>query len=163
MSSNWSERIFKAHIMTQSNENKTLLERKESNVFVIFLSCFAAIGGFLGYYNLGILSGALLLMRPHFRLTTIWMELLMSTPIASATIFALVAGTIADMIGRRRTITIASIAFTVGDAIMATAYEKEIFLIGEIAVGIGIGKLKSFIRKPMLMYVTTLSTSFWAV
>ena len=129
--------------MTHTNENKTLLESKGSNVFVIFLSCFAAIGGFLGYYNLGILSGALLLMRPYFRLTTVWMELLMSTPIASATIFALVAGTIADKIGRRRTIMTAGIAFTVGDAIMATAHETEIFLIGGIAVGIGIGKLIS--------------------
>ena len=126
--------------MAQNSENKTLLEKKGSGAYVVFLSCFAGIGGFLLHYNLGIISGAILLIKDYFRLDTVWMELLMSAPIASATIFSLIAGTIADKIGRRKVIMISSFAFSAGAIVLAIANGKEMFLFGGITVGIGIGK-----------------------
>ena len=124
-------------------EHTTLLEKKRSNVYVVCLTCFASIGGFLTGYNLGIMSGALLLMKEVFGFSVLWQEMLMGAPIASATFFSLIAGCIADRVGRKRVIMAGSFAFSLGSVLMAATGTDRNWqlLLGRIIVGIGIGKL----------------------
>ncbi|XP_071082979.1 proton myo-inositol cotransporter-like [Haliotis cracherodii] len=107
--------------------------------FVYVLSIFATLGGFLFGYDTGIVSGSMLLIRPYFKLDTIWTEVIVSGTVASAAVFSVCGGYLADYVGRRRTIMAASVVFTMGAVVMGAAPDKEVLLVGRIIIGIGIG------------------------
>ena len=128
--------------MKESIEHTTLFEKKGSYVYVSCLTCFASVGGFLIGYNLGIMSGALLLIKELFGLSVVWQEMLMGAPIATATFFSIIAGCIADRVGRKRVIMAGSFAFCLGSVLMAATDTDGNWglLLGRIIIGIGIGK-----------------------
>lgn len=106
---------------------------------MLLLAIFSAIGGFLFGYDTGVVSGAMLLVREEFELSTLWHESIVSATIAAAWLAALCAGPLADRAGRRLVILGASVLFTIGSAVMAAAPEKETLLVGRIVVGLAIG------------------------
>ena len=107
--------------------------------FLYILTFFAAIGGFLFGYDTGVVSGAMILIKDDFSLNSTWQELIVSVTVGTAAIFAILGGFCNDWIGRRLTIIIASILFTIGSVSMAVAPNKEILLVGRAVVGMGIG------------------------
>ena len=113
---------------------------KGSRTFVYVLACFATIGGLLFGYDTGIVSGSMLLIQPYFDLSTVWQEIIVSGTIGAAAVFALLAGFTCDLIGRKKTIMIASFIFSAGAVVMAVAPSKEVLLGGRIVVGVGIGQ-----------------------
>ena len=123
-----------------SNSNIEQNTKQENVKFVYFLSCFATLGGLLFGYDTGIVSGAMLLIKPFFDLNTIWTEIIVSGTIGAAALFSLVAGFTTDYFGRKKTIMAASIVFTAGAILMGAAPTKEILLVGRIVVGMGIGE-----------------------
>nr|XP_027236034.1 proton myo-inositol cotransporter-like [Penaeus vannamei] len=106
---------------------------------IILLAVFSAIGGFLFGYDTGVVSGAMILVRDEFELSTVWHELIVSSTIGAAWLAALAAGPATDRFGRRPVILVASVVFTVGAVVMGAAPEKVTLLIGRIIVGLGIG------------------------
>jgi SP family myo-inositol transporter-like MFS transporter 13 len=52
-----------------------------------------------------------------------------------------VAISVADKLGRKPVILLASLVFTAGSVMMGLANGKEVLLVGRIVVGVGIGKL----------------------
>ncbi|XP_041349242.1 proton myo-inositol cotransporter-like [Gigantopelta aegis] len=132
-----------------SNSNITTDTKRENTKFVYFLSCFATIGGLIFGYDTGIVSGAMLLIKPFFDLNTIWTEIIVSGTIGAAALFSLVAGFTTDFFGRKKTIMAASFVFTGGAILMALSPSKEILLVGRIIVGMGIG----FASMTVPMYV----------
>lgn len=110
-----------------------------SKFYVIFLTCFATVGGLLFGYDTGIISGSMLLMKDYFNLSTIYQEAIVSATIGAAALFALIAGSLSDYFGRKIVIMMASFVFTGGAVMMAVAGNKEILLIGRLIVGAGIG------------------------
>ena len=123
------------------NEDDPLIidKPKENKVFVIILTLFAALGGFLFGYDTGVVSGAMLKIKASFSLTSIWVELIVSVTIASAAVSAVVAGFLCDLIGRRWTLIIASLVFTGGAVIVSTSLHSWMLLIGRLVLGVGIG------------------------
>lgn len=107
--------------------------------YVVFLTCFATIGGFLFGYDTGIVSGALLLIGDVFSLSTVWKEAIVSATIGAAAFFALVAGILTDAFGRKVVVMLASFVFTVGAVVMAVSNDKVVLLVGRLIVGMGIG------------------------
>lgn len=107
--------------------------------FVYMMASFATIGGLLFGYDTGIVSGAMLLIQPHFDLSTVWQEGIVSATIGAAAIFSLIAGYVGDKLGRKKTIMTASFIFVAGAIIMGAAPNKEALLGGRIVVGVGIG------------------------
>ena len=75
-----------------------------------------------------------------FHLSTFWHELIVSVTVGAAFIFALVGGYLSDRYGRRPTILVASVTFTVGSFFMGMASGKFMLLLGRFIVGIGIGE-----------------------
>ncbi len=69
----------------------------------------------------------------------IWTELVVSVTVGACAVFSLVGGYMADALGRRTTILIASALFTFGAVLLGAAQEKILFLIGRIVVGCAIG------------------------
>lgn len=106
---------------------------------VYLLATFGAIGGFLFGYDTGVVSGAMILIRDEFRLSTVWHEAIISATIGAAWLSSLIAGRATDLYGRRVVILFASIVFCVGAVMMGAAPEKITLLVGRIIVGVGIG------------------------
>lgn len=126
----------------EEKETKNTMTAKDeggSRFFVYYLSCFATIGGLLFGYDTGIVSGSMLLIEDYFELTTIWKEFIVSATVGAAAVFALIAGFVCDYLGRKVSIMMASVIFTVGAIVMGAADSKEMLLGGRIIVGIGIG------------------------
>lgn len=128
--------------MEDSQEKgRLILPEKEGRKFYIFWMTFVAtIGGFLFGYDTGIVSGSMLLIRDVFSLSTLWQQLIVSGTVATAAIFSLVAGVTADKYGRKVTILMSTVVFTLGAVVMGVAPDKEILLVGRLVVGVGIGE-----------------------
>ncbi|KAL3853171.1 hypothetical protein ACJMK2_016736 [Sinanodonta woodiana] len=117
-----------------------VLEEKGSSFYVYYLTCFATIGGLLFGYDTGIISGSLLLIGDLWKLETIWKEAIVSATIGAAAVFALLAGYLTDLLGRKKVIMLASFVFTAGAIIMAVAKGIVVLLVGRLIVGVGIGE-----------------------
>lgn len=118
----------------------SLSQRPQTPTFVYVLTFFSALGGFLFGYDTGVISGAIILLRNEFNLSSVWQELIVSVTVGAAAVFALVGGVLNDRLGRRPVIMTASIVFTVGAVCMGIAGDKYLLLGGRIIVGAGIGK-----------------------
>lgn len=114
-------------------------EKKNGRVFVVILALVSAMGGFLFGYDTGVVSGAILEIRKTFLLTPGWLEVIVSVTLAAAAISAFVSGFLCDLIGRRPTLIIASVVFTVGAIVLGASYHAYVLLIGRAVIGVGIG------------------------
>lgn len=112
-------------------------------MFVFVVTLLSAIGGFLFGYDTGIVSGAMVFVKDDFNLDDIWQEIIVSITIVGAWLFSLIAGYIADMFGRKPSILLASVVFTVGSVILGVApvspTGKWVLFVGRFIVGAGVG------------------------
>jgi len=119
---------------------KSLLLRQEQVARRMrILTFIAAIGGFLSGYNTGVIAGALLPLKRVFALTEWQEELIVSATIVSAFLASLAGGTINTYVGRRQTLLLAAVIFTMGGCLMLVAWNYTLLVAGEILLGIGIG------------------------
>ncbi|KAI5385274.1 Fibroblast growth factor 3 [Lathyrus oleraceus] len=112
------------------------------NPYVLRLAFSAGIGGLLFGYDTGVISGALLYIRDDFKdvdRKTWLQEAIVSTALAGAIIGAAVGGWINDRFGRKKAILIADTLFFMGSAIMASAMNPSILIVGRVFVGLGVG------------------------
>ncbi|XP_059167029.1 proton myo-inositol cotransporter-like [Physella acuta] len=121
--------------------NKTMMgnSTRNSTIYVWLLSFFAAIGGFLFGYDTGVISGAMLLLKDEFTLSSLWQEVIVSVTIGAAFLSALFGGFLNDKFGRKVVTILASFVFTAGAAVLAFSYNVTMLVIGRVIIGIGIG------------------------
>ena len=127
----------------QGHEQSSSDTAPQTPAFVIVLSFFSAIGGFLFGYDTGVVSGAMLLLRDQFHLTSIWEEVVVSVTIGFAAIFALVGGALNEAFGRKVVTLLASLVFTGGAVLLGVAQNTAMLVIGRGILGMGIGGYKS--------------------
>lgn len=120
-------------------DTKTDHSERRTPCFVYVLSFFSAIGGFLFGYDTGVVSGAMLLIKDRFHLTSIKEEVVVSVTIGFAFLFALIGGWLNDRFGRKATTIIASVVFTVGAVVLGAAYNFWMLVVGRAILGMGIG------------------------
>ncbi|GFR75760.1 proton myo-inositol cotransporter [Elysia marginata] len=114
--------------------------------FMVYLMAFCAtIGGFLFGYDTGIINGAILLLQKEYSLGPTWVEGIVSSCIGAAAIFSFFSGIIADAVGRKVSIMMTSVVFTVGALLMGVANGPEMILIGRITVGAAIGVVSAVV------------------
>jgi sugar porter (SP) family MFS transporter len=107
---------------------------------VVIASGITALGGLLFGYDTGVISGALLFLKNDFGgLSSFEQELVTSLLLVGAVGGALVAGRIADRLGRRPTVMITACVFVVGVALAAFAPEFWILLAARIIIGLAVG------------------------
>ena len=80
--------------------------------------------------------------------------LIVSSLILAAAFSSLVAGRLADEVGRVRGIAIGTIIFAIGAALQAGSINIGMFIVGRIVEGVGEG----FYVGPMIVYITEIST-----
>ena len=123
----------------QNSEQKTKKQQRVT-VYVILLTFFSAIGGFLFGYDTGVVSGAMLLLRDRFHLSSFEQELIVSVTIGGAFVSALIGGYLSDRFGRKSCTLVASFIFTAGALILGVAQNVAMLIAGRLTLGFGIGK-----------------------
>lgn len=128
-------------LLPPTPDQTTVVTRSGSTgkLFLIVLTFFSALGGFLFGYDTGVVSGAMIEVRRTFSLDSTWVEILVSVTIAAAALASFLAGPLCELVGRKPVLLFASVVFTIGAVVIAVAQEAWEFLIGRIIVGLGIG------------------------
>src|ERR1700722_2812139 len=99
-----------------------------------------ALGGLLFGYDTGVVSGALLFLQKDFGgLSSFQEELVTSLLLVGAVAGALLAGRVADLIGRRRTVLITAAVFVVGVLLAAFTPTFPVLLVARIVIGLAVG------------------------
>ena len=141
-------------LLLPSDDSSVLLKRsKRSRGFLVVLTFFAALGGFLFGYDTGVVSGAMIKVREDFSLSSTLQEAVVSVTVGAAALAAAVGGPTSDLIGRKPILLIASVVFTVGAIVMGVAWYAWILLIGRVVVGVGIG----FAAMAVPMYIAEMA------
>lgn len=115
------------------------LRLRSGQAFVLLTASVAALGGLLFGYDTGVISGAILFISKDFELPTRLEAFTISVVLLGCMLGALLAGGVADRIGRRSTLLAAGIVFLVGALVSAFAPNEPVLLAGRFIVGIGIG------------------------
>jgi sugar porter (SP) family MFS transporter len=103
-------------------------------------AAITALGGLLFGYDTGVVSGALLFLRTSFGgLSNFEEELVTSLLLVGAMAGALLAGRLADRIGRRRTILITAVVFVLGVLLAAFTPSYPVLLIARLVIGLAVG------------------------
>jgi sugar porter (SP) family MFS transporter len=107
---------------------------------VLGTAAVTALGGLLFGYDTGVVSGALLFLKKDFGgLSSFQQELVTSLLLIGAMVGALLAGRVADRIGRRPTIMITAVIFVVGVLLAAFAPMYWTLLLARIVIGLAVG------------------------
>jgi MFS family permease len=107
--------------------------------FVVLAATVAAVGGSLFGYDTGVISGAILFIRPSFGLSTGEVELVVSAVLIGATIGAIGSARLTDALGRRVVLLAAAISFGVGAIASALAPGLTVLGAARLLVGLAIG------------------------
>jgi sugar porter (SP) family MFS transporter len=107
--------------------------------YVLLVASVAALGGLLFGYDTGVISGAILFITKDFGLATRLQAFTISVVLIGCMVGSVVAGGVADRIGRRRTLFAAGVIFFAGAILSALTPNEAILLAGRFVVGIGIG------------------------
>ena len=118
---------------------------------------FAAIGGVLYGYDLGIISGALLFIRKSIPMTDNQMSFLVAAVLGGGSVATLVTGPLSDWFGRRRMILLSSVIFIISVFIIVFAHTYGVLLFGRLVQGVGVGVIT--IAVPL--YLTEVMPSKW--
>ncbi|HUA43246.1 MAG TPA: sugar porter family MFS transporter [Streptosporangiaceae bacterium] len=103
-------------------------------------AAITALGGLLFGYDTGVVSGALLFLRHNFGgLSNIQEELVTSLLLVGAMAGALLAGRLADRIGRKPTILITATVFVVGVLLAAFTPSYAVLLVARVIIGLAVG------------------------
>jgi len=98
-----------------------------------------AVGGFLFGYDTGVISGALLYITPDFELSAAEQGTVVSVLLLGAMAGALLAGRVADRLGRRVTYGLEGGVFLVGTAIAVFAVDYPMLLVARLVLGLAVG------------------------
>ena len=113
--------------------------KRKGKCFLVVLTFFSTLGGFLFGYDTGVVSGAMLKVREVFILSAEMQEAVVAVTVAAAALAAIIGGPMSDLVGRKPTLILASVVFTVGSILIGVAWHAWLLLIGRLVVGIGVG------------------------
>ncbi|KIW60569.1 hypothetical protein PV05_00776 [Exophiala xenobiotica] len=107
------------------------------------IATFAALGGFVYGYNQGMFGQILTMtsfINPYYSgHTGIAQGILTAILELGAWVGTLVNGWLADAVGRRMTVVVACVVFTVGVIVQACTVNKDYVLAGRFVTGLGVG------------------------
>ncbi|RDX67230.1 putative polyol transporter 6, partial [Mucuna pruriens] len=90
-------------------------------------------------YAMGVMAGALIFIQEDHQISDLEVELLAGIFNVFALPACIAAGRTSDYLGRRRTIILASVIFSIGSILMGYGISYLILIIGRCFVGIGVG------------------------
>ena len=115
------------------------VESRGMTKWLLLVAAIIGLAGLLFGYDQGVISGALNGIEKDFDVSTLAIEIITSWVTLGAMFGALVAGGLADRVGRRRAILLAAGLFVVGAVIEAAAPNVPVLVVGRLVVGFGVG------------------------
>lgn len=139
--------------------NTGLVHQLRQNPYVLGLASFASLGGFLFGYDQGVVSGVLTMESfaakfPRIYLDSSFKGWFVSTLLLFAWFGSLVNGPVADRVGRKGSILVAVVIFTLGSALQAAAGSIPMLFAGRAIAGFSVGMLTMIVP----MYMSEVST-----
>ena len=113
--------------------------KPKMGIWLLLVGAVIMLSGLLFGYDQGVIAGALGGIQKSFGASTTMIQIITSWVTLGALVGALVAGVLADKIGRRVTILLAAALFTVGALFEALAPNTTVLIIGRLIVGFGVG------------------------
>ena len=107
--------------------------------YLVFLSVVAALGGFLFGYDAAVISGTISLVTTQFRLDQIQTGWFVGCALVGSIIGVLFAGKLSDRYGRKITMLIAALFFSVSGIGCAFAGGFDQLVVARVLGGVGIG------------------------
>lgn len=107
--------------------------------YVVFLAVVAAIGGILFGYDTAVISGTTAAVRAQFALTTIQEGWYVGCALIGSIIGVLFAGLLSDGIGRKKTMLIAAVMFSISAFGCAVSTDFTELVVYRMIGGFGIG------------------------
>ena len=124
---------------------------KEGSKFKIFMVIFfSAMGGMLYGYDIGVINSAFLFIKNDIPMTTFETSLLGGSVLFGGAFAILVAGVMADIIGRKKTLIISGLIFIISVIIIYLAQSYSVLLLARLIQGISVG----FITITVPLYLT---------
>lgn len=108
-------------------------------LFSMSVLIFAAMGGILYGYDLGIIAGAMLFIKHDIAMSIGEMSVLVGAVFGGGALATLITGPLADWVGRRRMIMVSSVVFIIGVLIVYFGQTFWDILAGRLIQGLGVG------------------------
>ncbi len=114
---------------------------KASNkkLFIYFIAFSAAMAGLLFGYDTGVISGAILFIKDQFSLTAGKQEIVVSAVLLGAMFGAAFSGSMADGLGRKGSVIVTAVLFSLGAAGCAFAPDVKMIVACRFVIGLAIG------------------------
>lgn len=114
-------------------------KKPKMGVWLLLVGAVIMLAGLLFGYDQGVIAGALDGIQKSFGASTTMIQIITSWVTLGALVGALVAGVLADKLGRRVTILLAAILFTIGALLEALSPGTVVLVAGRLIVGFGVG------------------------
>lgn len=127
---------------TKGVQNLDSIEDTVPGAYVWLCAAATAIGGMLFGYDTGVISGVLVVLGTDLDnkiLSSSEKELITALCAAGAFLGAIVAGVTADRFGRKPAIWFATVLFTIGAIVQASAFTIIQMSFGRVLIGLGVG------------------------
>lgn len=113
--------------------------KQKVSAYVVFLSVVAAIGGILFGYDTAVISGTTEIVKTQFGLSTGMEGWYVGCALIGSILGVLIAGMLSDFLGRKKTMLIAALMFSVSAIGCAVSADFTQLVIYRIIGGFGIG------------------------
>ncbi|HEV7750520.1 MAG TPA: sugar porter family MFS transporter [Baekduia sp.] len=118
-------------------------QRRSAGRTLVRWALAAALGGFVFGYELAVISGALLFVRREFALNAFQQGALVSVLPLGAMAGGLLAGRVADALGRRRALILIAVAFVAATLVATVAPSYGVLLAARALTGVAVGAVSS--------------------
>ena len=115
------------------------LKASYNNQYILGISFISALGGYLFGFDFAVITGALPFLRDVFGLSAWWEGFLTGSLALGCIVGTLVAGNIADRLGRRPGLMFSAVIFAFSSIGMALSNQLDIFVAFRFMAGIGVG------------------------
>ncbi|GLV14902.1 arabinose-proton symporter [Alicyclobacillus hesperidum] len=110
-----------------------------SALYVVMISCAAALGGLLYGYDTAVISGAIGFLKTLYNLSAFMQGLVISSIMIGGVIGVGVSGFMSDRIGRRKVLMTAAFLFAIAAIVSAFSSDVTVLIVARIIGGLGIG------------------------
>lgn len=106
---------------------------------VIRIAVVAALGGFLFGYDSAVINGAVSAVEKTFDADPVALGFAVASALIGAAVGALLAGRIADRVGRLAVMKIAAVLFLISAVVAGLAPDLWVLIVGRVIGGLGVG------------------------
>ena len=130
---------FPTDVKNILESNKNITKSTVNIRYVIFLSVIASLGGFLFGYDTAVISGTIAQVTFLFSLDTIQQGWFVGCALVGSIIGVLCAGVLSDKFGRKKTMILSAILFSISGIGCAISASFDQLVFYRIIGGVGIG------------------------